>query len=250
MATLGEVDAFEKRVQEALNVQREKIDIKYKDMLGAFQRAINEDGLPRIDDDADNPVRIVDDSDTVELVILQDHAGQVVEEQSTNCAYVEIFNKLYSKHTQQIKKDMAKFYTEALGKLKRKAGQFGHKNTKADEEYLLQLGRLTTGAEWQNETTFEKKTVTISAFLRKNLPDEYQEYANSLKKRYAADLKQAKIDQLRSRPHPKPMLKRQNGYLGFVYTTEDESLMMDVMNRSNFEPIARRVQERILKRKI
>ena len=219
-------------------------------MLGAFQRAINEDGLARIDEDADNPVLVVDDSDTVELIILQDHAGQAVEEQSTSCAYVEIFNKLYSKHTQQLKKDMAKFYSEALRKLKHKAGQFGHKNTEADEKDLLQLGRLPTSVEWQNATKIDKKVVTIAAFLAKNLPDEYKEYASSLKKAYAADLKEAKIDQLRSRPHPKPMLKVQNGYMGFVYVIDDEPLTMDVMNRSDFEPIVRKIEERTMKRKI
>ena len=216
MATLREADAFEERVQASLDHQRVKIATIYQNMLGAFQRAINEDGLARIDEDVDKLVPIRDDSDTVELIIMQDDEGQAVEEQSTNCAYAEVFNKLYSKHSQNLKKDMAKFYSEALGKLKHKAGQFGHKNTKADEKGLLELGRLPTPAEWQNATKIDKKVVTIAAFLAKNLPDEYQEYASSLKKAYAANLKEAKIDQLRSRPHPKPMLKVQNGYMGFV----------------------------------
>ena len=84
------------------------------------------------------------------------------------------------------------------------------------------------------------------------MEDQGMEYVNSIKVRYATDLKRAKLDQLRDRPYPKPMLKRQNGYLGFVYTLDDEPLMMEVLDRQNehFQSMVRKIQDKSLKRKI
>ena len=138
---------------------------------------------------------------------------------------------------------MELFYDQVMEQLTRKAGQVGTKNSKGDENQLLTLGYLPTSDEWKKATKIDKCVVTVADWLRKQLPEEHQPYANSIKVRFAADLKRAKLYQLRSRPHPKPMLKRQNGYLGFVYTLDDEPLMMELLDRQNehFQSMVRKI---------
>ena len=242
MANNGEVDDFKRRVQESLDHQREKTTKKYERMLENFKRAADSDGMSREDDTVDE----------VNFIVVKDDADEAAEAKSEACAYTKVFAELYLRHIQHLQVDMELFYDQVMEKLTRKAGQVGTKNSKGDENQLLTLGYLPTSDEWKKATKIDKCVVTVADWLRKQLPREQMEYVNSIKVRYATDLKRAKLDQLRDRPYPKPMLKRQNGYLGFVYTLDDEPLMMEVLDRQNehFQSMVRKIQDKSLKRKI
>ena len=242
MAKNGEVDNFKRRVQESLDHQREKSIKKYERMLENFKRAVDKDGMPRLNNTVDY----------IEFIQVKDDAEEAAEAQSEACAYTEVFTELYLKHIQHLRVDVELFYDQVMEKLTHKAGQCGIKNSKGDETQLLELGYLPTTEEWKRASKTENCVVTLGDWLRKQLPQEQKEYVSSIKIRYAADLKRAKLDQLRSRPYPKPMLKRQNGYLGFVYTVDDEPLMIEVLDRQNehFQSMVRKLQEKSLKRKI
>jgi hypothetical protein len=242
MAKSGEVDDFKRRVQEFLDHEREKTIKKYEFMLENFKRAVDQDGLPRIDNTIDDD----------ELISVKDDAEEEAEAQSKACVYTEVFAKVYLNHTQRLRVDMELFYDQVIEKLTHKAGQIGMKNAKGDETQLLALGYIPTSDEWKKAYKTDNCVVTIGDWLRKQLPRNQTEYVNSIKVRFAADLKRAKLDQLRNGACPKPMLKRQNGYLGFVYTLDDQSRMMEVLDRQNehFQSMVRKIQEKSLKRKI
>ena len=239
MAMSDEVEDFKKRVQGSLDRQREKTIKKYELMLENFKRAVDQDGLPRIDDTIDDD----------ELIEVKDDVEEEAEAQSEACVYSEVFAKLHLNHIQHLRVDMELFYDQVMEKLMHKAGQIGCKNTKGDENLLLAVGYLPTSDESKKA---KSDIVTIGNWLRKQLPNEHQAYVNSIKVKFAADLKRAKLDQLRSCPHPKPMLRRQNGYLGFVYTLHDEPLMIEVldMHSEHINSMVSKIQEKSLKRKI
>ena len=54
MARNKEVDDFKRRVQESLDHEREKSIKKYERMLENFKRAVDQDGLPRLNNRVDN----------------------------------------------------------------------------------------------------------------------------------------------------------------------------------------------------
>ena len=163
--------------------------------------------------------------------------------------YTDAFAELYLNHIQHLQVDMELFYKQVMEKLTHKACQIGIKNAKGDESQLLEVGYLPTPDEWKKAAN---GAVTVADWLRKHLPEDQTEYVRSIKVKFATELKRAKLYQLRSRPHPKPMLKRQNGYLGFVYTLEDEPLMIELLDTHNehFKSMVSKIQEKSLKRKI
>ena len=237
-----DVKDFTTRVQESLDHQRGKTTKKYERVLENFKRAADSDGVSR----DDNMV------DEVNFIVVKDDADEAAEARSEACAYTEVFAELYLRHIQLLRVDMELFYDQMMEKLTRKAGQVGTKNSKGDEKQLLALGYLPTSDEWKKAAKIDKCVVAVADWLRKHLPEDQTEYVRSIKVKFATELKRAKLYQLRSRPHPKPMLKRQNGYLGFVYTLEDEPLMIEALDTHNqhFQSMVSKIQEKSLKRKI
>ena len=122
-------------------------------------------------------------------------------------------------------------------------------NPKDDEATLLAVGYIPTADEWKQVT---KEVVKVTEFLKNELPKDQVDFASSIRVKFQRDLKRAKIEQLQNGQHRKPMLKRQNGFMGFVYTWEDRPLMMEVMNQAkdDYTVMVRKIQEKSLKRKI
>jgi hypothetical protein len=237
-----EVEDFKKRVQELLDQQRVRNAKKFERMLVYFTAAADTDGLDRVDYTSGDEA----------IMYIKDDEEEASETRSQACVYTKIFTELYIKHTKHLRTDLEEFETTVIGKLSRKAGQFGHRNTKEDEDRLLAVGYLPSAAEWKQAVKVDKTVVKVTEFLKANLPSNQKEYVSSLRMKFQVDLKRAKMEQLQNMPYPKPMLKRQNGFLGFVYTITDEPLMMEVMNKSKeaYLQMIHKLQEKSLKRKI
>ena len=238
MAMSEEVEDFKKRVQESLNKQQKKTVNNFKCMMAKVQWAVAHDSFDR-DVVLPHPY----------TMFIKDDEEEASEARSKACVYTTIFTELYLEHTQHLMTDLKEITTRVLEDLSHKVCEIGHRNTKEDEQTLLAVGYIPTADEWKKVT---KEVVKVTEFLKNELPKDQVDFASSIRTKFQKDLKRAKIEQLQNGEHPRPMLKRQNGFMGFVYTLEDRPLMMEVTNQAkdDYNVMIRKIQEKSLKRKI
>ena len=216
MAMSEEVEDFKKRVQEMLNEQLKKTVSNFKSMMSQVQHAVAEDSFDR------------DVTSYASTLYIKDDDEEASETRSKACVYTKVFADLCLEHTQHLRTGLEDVTKRVLEDMSHKVREFGHRNTKDDEETLLALGYIPTADEWKKAT---KEIVKVTEFLKNELPKDQVDLTSSIRMKFQKDLKRAKIEQPQAGQHKKPMLKRQNGFMGFVYTWEDRALMMEVITK-------------------
>ena len=124
-----------------LNEQQKKTVKKFVSMMSTVKWAVAQDSFDR---DVTHP-------DASTLFIKGDEE-EASETRSKACVYTKVFTELYLEHTQHLMTGLGEITTRVVEDLSHKVREFGHRNTKDDEETLLAVGYIPTADEWKKVT--------------------------------------------------------------------------------------------------
>ena len=213
MTASKDLQDFERELKRAFDAQRAEMKEMVKGMFNALYRCSVTD----------------EDAPDIGVFVSEDVAPDSVSE--CNSSFTQTFAACFKEHKSNMTECLKSQYNTLKSKMEHKAVQTGKGNNRAEVDLLLSLGRLPLHSEWK-KLAAAGETVSITQFLNKRLEGDQKDNLASLRNPFQSEVKRAKIKQLKENPLlPKPMLKEQNKFLGFVYVKKDIPLMEAVLEK-------------------
>ena len=213
MTASKDIQDVERALKRAFDAHVDETNKMVKGMFNALHRcSVSDEAVP-----------------DVEVFLIEDVVPDSVSE--CDSSFTQTFAACFKEYKSNINECLKREYNATKSKMEHKAVRTGQMNNRADLDLLLSVGHLPLHSEWK-KLAAAGETVSITQFLNDQLEGEQKDYIASIRNPFQTAMKQAKIKQLKENPLlPKPMLKEQNKYVGFVYVLKDIPLMKAVLEK-------------------